>query len=67
MTEGIEQLNQEKIRKLEKKGNLPILRNIGSRHPRTSQDEKKYKKECLENEKTSQNLIKGIDPATPPL
>ena len=56
MTEGIELLNQEKIRTPNTKGNLQILGNIGSGHHQTCREERKnWKRISWENEKTTRN------------
>ena len=50
ITEGIELLNRERIRKLKKK--LQVLGNIGSGH-QTNGDEKKKKKKKKKKEKST--------------
>ena len=47
MTEGIELPNQEKNQNAQRKGNLQILENIGSRHHQISNDERKTNRDYL--------------------
>ena len=58
MTEGIELLNQEKIKILGEKETYKNLGILGSGHHQTSEDRKRIKKRVfLENQETTRNQI----------
>ena len=61
MTEGIEQPNQEKIRRLGEKGTYKYLGILDDDTIKYAEMKENIQKDLQENEKTTRNLIKGIN------